>query len=365
VKRIHRFCRNRLQPRTRDSPDVTVPTGGAADHVRGADISDSGRVVRHRGHGRLQHAAGGRDKHGSGFGRGRGRCGGRPGAGALRRDYHTDVPGHRVQHDFDAEPTKPRDPRGSRHGSAPVLAAGRDQLFGGPQVLPVFRVHAHLHRGVSEAVAGVPQRVRTGPGRVSARHAAVRVCVAGEDAVRQASGARRTGTVHGPGRVRTTATRIDETDQETGWVAGQQVQAGQQGKGMREIRVQRQRRRRRMRVQVPAAVGARRQGIGPVQSERRVRCRRGQLRDAMPGRNVHRRREGLRVHVDRSLVEHMLRHHADDAHNVHHRHAAVQVPGKANRVPVRLLPDGQHRLPDPSVRRSRRGRLRARRFRQV
>jgi len=60
----------------------------------------------------------------------------------------------------------------------------------------------------------------------------------------------------------------------------------------------------------------------------------------VPGRDVHRRREGLRVHLDRAVVEHMLRHHADDAHHVHHRHAAVQVPGKADRVPVRLLPNG-------------------------
>jgi len=69
--------------------------------VRGADIS-GGRVVCDRGHRRLQHAAGGRDQHGGSVGRGCGRRGGRPGVGALRRDYHTDVPGHRVQHDVDA-----------------------------------------------------------------------------------------------------------------------------------------------------------------------------------------------------------------------------------------------------------------------
>jgi len=113
--------------------------------VRGADICGGGRVVRHRHHGRLQHAAGGRDEHGGGVGGGRSRCGGRLGAGALRRDHHTDVPGHRVQHDFDAESAEPRDPRRGWYGGAPVLAAGRDQLFGRPQVLPVFRVHAHLH----------------------------------------------------------------------------------------------------------------------------------------------------------------------------------------------------------------------------
>jgi len=143
----------------------------------------------------------------------------------------------------------------------------------------VFGVHAHLHRGVPAAVAGVSERVRTGPRRLSTGHAAVRVRVAGEDAVRQAAGARRPGAVHGPGRVRATAARIGETDQETGRVTREQVQAGQQGQGMREIRVRRQRRRcrrrRRVRVQVQAATGAHRQGIGPVQPQWRVRGRRG------------------------------------------------------------------------------------------
>jgi len=55
---------------------------------------------------------------------------------------------------------------------------------------------------------------------VPACHAAIRIRVAGEDAVRQASGARRTGIVHGPGRVRATTTRIGETDQEADGIAG-------------------------------------------------------------------------------------------------------------------------------------------------
>jgi len=90
----------------------------------------------------------------------------------------------------------------------------------------VFRVHADLHRRVPAATAGVPERVRTGPGRVSAGHAAVRVCVAGEDAVRQAAGARRPGTVHGPRRVRAASARASQADQEADCVTGKQVQAG-------------------------------------------------------------------------------------------------------------------------------------------
>lgn len=110
-------------------------------------------------------------------------------------------------------------------------------------------------------------------------------------------------------------------------------------------------------MQVPAAASAHRQGIGAVQPQWCVRGGRGQLCDAVPGSAVHRRREGFRVHLDRPVVEHMLRHHADDTHYVHHRHSAFQVSRKADRVPVRLLPDGQPRVPDPSIHRPRRGRL--------
>jgi len=56
---------------------------------------------------------------------------------------------------------------------------------------------------------------------VSAGHAAVRVCVAREDAVRQAASARWPGTVHGPGRVRAAAARASQTDQEADRVTGQ------------------------------------------------------------------------------------------------------------------------------------------------
>lgn len=178
MKTIH-FC----WTKTADARAGRYRTEKCRRYVLSADTSHC-RVVSGRGHRRLQHAAGGRDEHGGGVGGGCSRCGGRAGGGALRRDHHTDVPGHRVQHDVDAQPAEPRDAGRGRHGSASVLATGRDQLFGGPQVFPVFRVHAHLHRRVSAATAGVPERVRTGPGRMSAGHAAVRVRVAGEDAVR-------------------------------------------------------------------------------------------------------------------------------------------------------------------------------------
>jgi len=91
--------------------------------------SSSGRVVSGRGHRCLQHAAGGRDEHGSSVGGGRGRCSGSAGVGALRRDHHTNVPRHRVQHDVDAKPAESRDARGGWYGGASVLATGRDQLF--------------------------------------------------------------------------------------------------------------------------------------------------------------------------------------------------------------------------------------------
>lgn len=65
------------------------------------------------------------------------------------------------------------------------------------------------------------------------------------------------------------------------------------------------------------------------------------------------------------MVQHMLRDHPDDADHVHHRHAAVQVSGKAHSVPVRLLSDGEPGISDSRVRRSRRGRMRTGRLDQV
>lgn len=56
-----------------------------------------------------------------------------------------------------------------------------------PEVLPVLRVHADLHRGLREAAAGVPQRVRARARRLRAAHAEVRLPVAREDGLREAA----------------------------------------------------------------------------------------------------------------------------------------------------------------------------------
>lgn len=155
-----------------------------------------------RGRRPLQHATGSRDQRG-----------GRR-VGTLRRDYDTDVPGHRLQHDVHAQPIEPRDPRRGWNGSAPVLAVGRDQLFGRSQVLPVFRVHAHMHRRVPAAFASVPELVRARPRRVLAVDATLRVLVARENAMRQVAGERRARTLHGSRLARAT-TRAHQAHEET------------------------------------------------------------------------------------------------------------------------------------------------------
>lgn len=105
----------------------------------------------------------------------------------VPRYYDTDVHRCGLQLHEDAERSEPRESGGSRHGGAPVLAAGRNQVLPGHQVLPVLHVRPDLPRGLPQAAAAVQGTVQTVAGWLRASHAAVRIQVAREDGVRPVS----------------------------------------------------------------------------------------------------------------------------------------------------------------------------------